>query len=367
MTTDKVRVGLVFGGRSTEHSVSVVSAASVLAALDPERYDVVALGITRDGRWVLAPDQPAALAATAEGLPVLAEDLAPLVLAGDPTVQGLVPLGAGAVDHIAGVDVVFPLLHGPYGEDGTLQGLLELAGLPYVGSGVFASAAAMDKQQMKLVLRGHGLPVGPYEVVTPRQWEQDPRGVVLRLQEKLGTAGFRQTGERWFEHRHLQGDRRRATWSRRSSWLDGLIPRSSSRACCAGREIECGVLEGPDGPEASLPSEIHVHGDHAFYDFEAKYLDEGTSFDIPALLTAEETAAVQAMACAAFEALGCEGLARVDFFLGPDGLVVNEVNTMPGFTPASMFPRMWAASGVDYPALVDRLLTSALTRRRGLR
>jgi D-alanine-D-alanine ligase len=366
VTTDKVRVGLVFGGRSTEHSVSVVSAASVLAALDPQRYDVVAIGITQDGRWVLAPDQPTALAATAEGLPVLAEDLAPLVLAGDPTVQGLVPLSVGAVDPIAGVDVVFPLLHGPYGEDGTLQGLLELAGLPYVGSGVFASAAAMDKQQMKLVLRGHGLTVGPYEVVTPRQWEHDPRGVLLRLQENLPMPVFVKPA-RGGSSIGISKVTDAVDLVEAIELARRADPKVVVEAMLQGREIECGVLEGPSGPEASLPSEIHVHGDHTFYDFEAKYLDQGTSFDIPALLSPQETAAVQAMACEAFEALGCEGLARVDFFLGPEGLVVNEVNTMPGFTPASMFPRMWAASGVDYPALVDRLLTSALTRRRGLR
>jgi D-alanine-D-alanine ligase len=360
----KVRVGLVFGGRSTEHSVSVVSAASVLAVLDRDRYDVVAIGITQDGRWVLAPDQPAALAGSAGNLPVLAEDLAPVVLAGDPTVTGLVPLGSGGA--VAGLDVVFPLLHGPYGEDGTLQGLLELAGLPYVGSGVFASAAAMDKQQMKLVLRGNGLPVGPYEVITPREWELDPRGVILRITEALEAPLFVKPA-RGGSSIGISKVVDRADLPEAIELARRYDPKVIVEAMLAGREIECGVLEGPDGSEASLPSEIHVHSGHEFYDFEAKYLDEGTGFDIPALLSDDETAAVQAMACAAFDALGCEGLARVDFFLGPEGLVVNEVNTMPGFTPASMFPRMWAASGVDYPTLVDRLLTSALTRRRGLR
>ncbi len=360
--TGRVRVGLVFGGRSTEHSVSCVSAASVLAVLDRDRYDVVAIGITQDGRWVLAPDQPAAL--RSDSLPVLAEGLAPLVLAGDPTVQGLVSLGDGP--GVEGVDVVFPLLHGPYGEDGTLQGLLELAGLPYVGSGVFASAAAMDKQHMKLVLKGHGLPVGPYEVVTPREWEQDPGAVVLRLSESLSLPVFVKPA-RGGSSIGISKVTEAADLPEAVEVARRYDPKVVVEAMLPGREIECGVLEGPDGPEASLPSEIHVHPDRAFYDFEAKYLDEGTGFDIPAQLSADETAAVQAMACAAFEALGCEGLARVDFFLGPHGLVVNEVNTMPGFTPASMFPRMWAASGVDYPTLVDRLLTCALTRRRGLR
>jgi D-alanine-D-alanine ligase len=360
--TAKVRVGLVFGGRSTEHSVSCVSAASVLAAVDRDRYDVVAIGITQDGRWVLAADQPAAL--TSGSLPVVAGDLSQLVLAGDPTVTGLVSPGGGP--GIPAVDVVFPLLHGPYGEDGTLQGLLELAGLPYVGSGVFASAAAMDKQHMKLVLAGHRLPVGPYEVVTPRQWEQDPRAVLRRIGERLSLPVFVKPA-RGGSSIGISKVTDAADLQEAVELARRYDPKVVVETMLAGREIECGVLEGPDGPQASLPSEIHLHPDHAFYDFEAKYLDEGTGFDIPAVLTAAETKAVQDMACAAFDALGCEGLARVDFFLGPDGLVVNEVNTMPGFTPASMFPRMWAASGVDYPTLVDRLLTSALNRRRGLR
>jgi D-alanine-D-alanine ligase len=344
-----------------------VSAASVLAVLDPTRYDVVAIGITQDGRWVLAPDQPAALRAVEGRLPVLADDLAPVVLAGDPTVQGLVPLSPGAaIEGLEGLDVVFPLLHGPYGEDGTLQGLLELAGLPYVGSGVFASAAAMDKQQMKLVLRGHGLPVGPYEVVTAREWERDPRAVVLRLAGTLGLPVFVKPA-RGGSSIGISKVTDAADLPEAVEVARRYDPKVVVEAMLPGREIECGVLEGPDGPEASLPSEIHVDDDHAFYDFEAKYLDQGTSFDIPAALTGAETAQVQQLACRAFDALGCEGLARVDFFLTADGIVINEVNTMPGFTPASMFPRMWAATGVDYPTLVDRLLTSALTRRQGLR
>ncbi len=367
---NKVRVGLVFGGRSTEHSVSCVSAASVLEVLDRDRYDVIAIGITRQGQWVLAPDTPAALTASAgdrDGLPTVAEGLDPLVMAGDPTVQGLVPLGSAAgPDRIAAVDVVFPLLHGPYGEDGTLQGLLELAGVPYVGSGVFASAAAMDKQHMKLVLEGHGLPVGPYEVVTAREWESAPATVLARVAGRLTWPVFvkpaRGGSSIGISKVSDPADLADAIEVARRS-----DPKVVIESMLAGREIECGVLEGADGPEASLPSEIHVHPDHAFYDFEAKYLDGATAFDIPAKLTDDETAAVQAMACAAFDALGCEGLARVDFFLGPDGLVVNEVNTMPGFTPASMFPRMWAATGVDYPTLVDRLLNTALARRPGLR
>jgi D-alanine-D-alanine ligase len=362
-----VRVGLVFGGRSTEHSVSCVSAASVLAVLDRERYDVVAIGITQDGRWVLAPDQPAQLEARDGRLPVLADDLAAVVLAGDPTVHGLVPLSGGAAGNgLDSLDVVFPLLHGPYGEDGTLQGLLELAGLPYVGSGVFASAAAMDKQHMKLVLRGHGLPVGPYDVVLPREWEHDPRAVVRRVLDQLGLPVFVKPA-RGGSSIGISKVTDAADLPEAIEAARRYDPKVVIEGMLAGREIECGVLDGPAGVEASLPCEILIDGTHAFYDFEAKYLDEGTAFDIPARLSDAETAAVRAMACQAFDALGCEGLARVDFFLTADGLVINEVNTMPGFTPTSMYPRMWAASGVDYPEVVDRLVRAALARGSGLR
>ena len=365
----KPRVAVVFGGRSSEHAISCISAGSVLAAIDRDAYDVVPIGISREGRWVLAADEPAKLAITGGTLPAVEESGSPVVLSGDPTSRGMVVLEPGKVPRELGsVDVVLPLLHGPYGEDGTMQGLLELAGVGYVGSGVFASAAAMDKGHMKALLAAAGLPTGPYAVVTPRQWATD------RAAARETVAGL---GFPVFVKPCRAGSSVGITKVRQPDALDEAIetarshdPRVIVEALVEGREIECGVLEGLDGgePEASVPGEIVVTG-HEFYDFDAKYLpDEGTRLDVPADLPADVVDQVRAMACAAFDALACEGLARVDFFLEAGGRVlVNEVNTMPGFTPSSMFPLLWQASGLDYPALVDRLIRTAVQRPTGLR
>jgi D-alanine-D-alanine ligase len=369
-TTRRTRVAVVFGGRSTEHAVSCVSAGSVLAVIDRDRYDVVPVGISREGRWVLAADDPEALAITSGELPEVAGDGAAVVLSGDPTHRGLAVYEPGEMPQELGeVDVVLPLLHGAYGEDGTLQGLLELAGVPYVGSGVFASAAAMDKGHMKTLLQGAGLPVGRYAVVTPRAWATDPAAV----RETAASLGYP-----LFVKPARAGSSVGISKVHEPSGLDEAVelarqhdPRVVLEAALEGREIECGVLEGLDGgpPEASLPGEVVVGGDHEFYDFAAKYLpDEGTDLIVPADLPDRVVAEVRRFACAAFEALSCEGLARVDFFVGHDGtVVINEVNTMPGFTPVSMFPLMWKATGLDYPALVDRLVQTALGRPSGLR
>jgi D-alanine-D-alanine ligase len=368
-TRRKPRVAVVFGGRSTEHGVSCVSAGSVLAAIDRDRYDVVPVGISREGRWVLAADEPEKLAITGGQLPGVEESGgAAVVLAGDPTHRGLVVQEPGTVpEELGEVDVVLPLLHGPYGEDGTLQGLLELAGVPYVGSGVFASAAAMDKGHMKTLLRGAGLPVAPYAVVTDRAWSSD-RAVVRETVASLGFPVFvkpaRAGSSVGITKVHRPGEVDDAIEEARRHDLRVVV-----EAGVQGREIECGVLEGTDGgaPEASVPGEIVVGGGHEFYDFAAKYLpDEGTDLVVPADLPDPVVAEVQDLSVRAFEALACEGLARVDFFLTPTGLVVNEVNTMPGFTPVSMFPLMWRASGLDYPALVERLVETALSRHPGL-
>jgi D-alanine-D-alanine ligase len=364
----KPRVAVVFGGRSTEHGVSCVSAGSVLAAIDRDRYDVVPVGISREGRWVLAADEPEKLAITGGELPGVEEGGAAVVLAGDPTHRGLLVQEPGSVPQELGeVDVVLPLLHGPYGEDGTVQGLLELAGVPYVGSGVFASAAAMDKGHMKTLLQGAGLPVGPYAVVTARAWDSDKAAV----RESVASLGFpvfvkpaRAGSSVGITKVHGPGELDDAVEEARRHDLRVVV-----EAGVEGREIECGVLEGRDGaaPEASLPGEIVVGGGHEFYDFAAKYLpDEGTDLVVPADLPDDVVRQVQDLSVRAFEALACEGLARVDFFLTPTGLVVNEVNTMPGFTPVSMFPLMWRASGLDYPALVERLVETALARHPGL-
>jgi D-alanine-D-alanine ligase len=369
-SSERVRIAVVFGGRSTEHAISCISASSVLRAIDRSRFEVVPIGIATDGRWVLAPDDADRLAVVDGRLPEVDSGGESVVLAGDPTIRGLVAMTATeASDRLAAVDVVLPLLHGPYGEDGTIQGLLELAGVPYVGSGVLASAVSMDKEYMKAVLTARGFPVGPYAVVRPREWETDRQAVLEKLRE-LGLPVFVKPARGGSSI----GITKVTSYADLEAAVDEARlsdPKVVVEAMVRGREIECGVLEGADGsdrPDASVPAEIRVTGDHDWYDFTAKYLDDVTEFDIPADLDAPTIAAVRKMACDAFDALSCEGLARVDFFLTAAGeLVVNEVNTMPGFTPASMFPRMWAATGIDYPALVERLVTTALQRRSGLR
>ncbi|KOT88978.1 D-alanine--D-alanine ligase [Streptomyces sp. NRRL F-5755] len=372
----KPRVAVVFGGRSSEHAVSVVTAGAVLSAIDREKYDVLPIGITAEGRWALTADDPARMVITDRKLPSVAE-LAETAegavqLPADPTSREVVYSEPGSVPKaLGGVDVVFPVLHGPYGEDGTIQGLLELSGVPYVGSGVLASAAGMDKEYMKRVFVSYGLPVGPYEVVRPREWEQADGGAAAR-QRIVDFAA--EHGWPIFVKPARAGSSMGISKVDDISGLDAAIeearrhdPKILVEALLTGREIECGVLEFEDGPRGSLPAEIPPVSDHTFYDFEAKYIDSATGL-VPAPLTVEQTAEVQELAVRAFEALSCEGLARVDFFLQDDGTyVINEINTMPGFTPISMYPRMWQESGVSYPELIDRLVRSALRRPTGLR
>jgi D-alanine-D-alanine ligase len=343
----RIRVAVVFGGRSGEHGVSCLSAAAILRALDRDRYEVVPVGILPDGRWVLAPDDASALEPRGGRLASVSEGTEVAVRSGGYRVV------ASALPH--DLDVVFPVLHGPYGEDGTVQGLLELAGVPYVGAGVFASAAAMDKQHMKTLLRAAGLPVGDYAVLP------------------LGTAPLPpQFPPPWFVKPARAGSSLGISRVEDPAGLDAAVELARRydakvlvEAAIPGREIEIGVLEEPggSGARASRPAEILLQG-HDFYDFEAKYQPEaGTGFRIPADLTAEQEDRLAQLAVAAFHALDVAGLARVDFFLRPDAtFVVNELNTMPGFTPQSMFPRMWEASGVSYTELVDRLIALALER-----
>ncbi|MEJ7705187.1 MAG: D-alanine--D-alanine ligase family protein [Geodermatophilaceae bacterium] len=353
----RIRVAVVFGGRSAEHAISCVSAGNVMRALDRDRYDVVPVGITAEGSWVLAADDPAALQIHDGELPEVSKGAA-VVLSGDPAARGLILLdavaGPAALDS---VDVVFPVLHGSYGEDGTIQGLLEMTGLPYVGAGVFASAAGMDKEFTKKLLAAAGLPVGQYAVLRPHailsEVDRDRLGLPVFVKPARAGSSI--------------GITKVTDWS----GLDAAVTTARAvdtkvivEAAVSGREIECGVLEGVGGgpPEASVPGEIRIVGDHEWYDFEAKYLDDACEFDVPAVLPGEVTEQLRGMACQAFTALSCEGLARVDFFLTDVGPVVNEINTMPGFTEISMFPRMWEASGLSYPALMDRLIASALAR-----
>jgi D-alanine-D-alanine ligase len=366
----RIRVAVVFGGRSSEHAISCVSAGSVLGHLDRERFEIVPVGITPEGGWVLGRDDPEALSIQNRQLPVVDSTGTAIALPADPTRGGLVRLDPGrAGEVLSAVDVVFPVLHGPYGEDGTIQGLLELAGTPYVGAGVLASAAAMDKEFTKKLLAAEGLPVGDVVVLRP--------GVATlsdAQRDRLGLPVFVKPARAGSS----VGITKVASWAALPAAIATARehdPKVLVEAAVVGREVECGVLEFPDGSvRASLPAEIRLVGSGAdgsapeFYDFESKYLDDVCEFDIPAKLDDATTERVRELAIAAFTALDCQGLARVDFFALEDGsLVVNEVNTMPGFTPISMFPRMWAVTGVDYPALLGTLIETALARGTGLR
>ncbi|MEU1622321.1 D-alanine--D-alanine ligase family protein [Streptomyces sp. NPDC005722] len=370
----KPRVAVVFGGRSSEHAISVVTAGAVLSAIDRDKYDVLPIGITTDGRWALTADDPSRMAIADRALPSV-EQLAEssdgsVVLPVDPASREVVYSEPGSVPKVLGdVDVVFPMLHGPYGEDGTLQGLLELSGVPYVGSGVLASAVGMDKEYMKRVFVSFGLPVGPYVVIRPREWENDPAAARAKVVEFAADHGWPV-----FVKPARAGSSMGISKVNDLAGLDEAIeearrhdPKVLVESLLRGREIECGVLEFEDGPRASVPAEIPPVTAHDFYDFEAKYIDSAEGV-VPAPLTPEQTAEVQRLAVAAFDAASCEGLVRADFFLQEDGeFVINEINTMPGFTPISMYPRMWRESGVGYAELVDRLIQAALRRSTGLR
>lgn len=349
-------MAVVLGGRSSEHAISCLSATSVVDSLDRSRYDVVAIGISRAGGWVELPDDPRAWSTTGDRLPEVGA-----------AVSGSAASTEQAIALLAEADVVFPVLHGPWGEDGTIQGLLETIGVPYVGSGVLASAAAMDKGVMKSLLVSAGLPVGPWRVITDRQWRTDRGAALDRVAElespvfvKPARAGSSVGISKVTDHSDLVD----AIESARA-WDPRVIVEAQ---IAPAREIECGVLTDEIGrPFSSACAEIRVRAGHDFYDFEAKYLDDSADLIVPAEITDEITDEVRRLSTAAFDALGCEGLARVDFFVTPLDIVINEVNTMPGFTPISMFSRMWAASGMDYPGLVDHLVSDALRRAPGLR
>ncbi|MFJ7117162.1 D-alanine--D-alanine ligase family protein [Streptomyces albogriseolus] len=370
----KPRVAVVFGGRSSEHGISVVTAGAVLKAIDRTRYDVLPIGITQDGRWALTADEPERMAIAERRTPSvdqLAESTeGTVVLPVDPADREVVYSEPGSVPKALGeVDVVFPVLHGPYGEDGTLQGMLELSGIPYVGSGVLSSAVGQDKEYMKRVFTSFGLKVGPYLVIRPREWARDEAAARKRIVDFAGEHGWP-----LFVKPARAGSSIGITKVDDLSGLDDAVaeaqrhdPKILVEAALRGREIECGVLEFEDGPRASLPAEIPPPDAHAYYDFEAKYIDS-TPGVVPAPLTDEETAEVRRLAVEAFDAASCEGLVRADFFLTEDGeFVINEINTMPGFTPISMYPQMWQATGVSYQELVDLLIQAALRRSTGLR
>ncbi|MDN5724929.1 MAG: D-alanine--D-alanine ligase [Propionibacteriales bacterium] len=367
--TERKRVAIVFGGASSEHAISCLTAASVAKAIDTEKYEVVGIGITPTGRWVrFGSGAMAALTMQGDTLPAVGEDAPEAVLLKSGTGGQVATRADGALAELGEIDVAFALLHGPFGEDGTIQGLFEMNGIPYVGSGVLASAVGMDKNYMKLVLSASGIPIGPFVTITPREWESD-RGACLESINALtfpvyvkparggSSVGITKVADPVDLPKAIEFARR---YDPKVIIEQGLVD---------ARELECGVLETPAGPRASVVAEIRVHSSTGMYDFATKYLPgDQVDIDVPAQLPPEDTARVQELSLKVFGALGCEGLARVDFFLTAEGrLICNEINTMPGFTATSMYPQLWAASGVPYPEVIDTLIQQALDRRPGLR
>lgn len=360
--TKRIKVAVLYGGRSNEHSVSCVSAGSILGNLDPQRYEAIPIGITAAGAWVPGVADPAELA--------IRDRVLPTVPAGTAVEPGVL---------LDGVDVVFPILHGPFGEDGTVQGLLELAGIPYVGPGVLGSATAMDKEYTKKLLACEGLPVGTQIVLRPGVATLDAAG-----RELIGLPAFVKPARGGSSIGITKVD----DWDQ----LDAAIgmarkhdPKVIVEAAIVGREVECGVLEFPDGRvRASVVAEIRVPEAESapeddavgvpsssavpdFYDFDAKYLDDVCDIDVPAALDDAVADQIRDLSVRAFRALYCQGMARVDFFVTADGPVINEINTLPGFTPISMYPRMWEEAGIDYPTLISTLVDTALSYGTGLR
>jgi D-alanine-D-alanine ligase len=355
----RIRLAILYGGRSAEHQVSVVSARSVMEALDPDRFEVVPVAITRTGAWLLPDRSPLELAASDGTLPEVEAAGTEVTLR--PEQQGGSLTGSG----VGGVDVVFPILHGPFGEDGTVQGLFELADLPYVGSGVLASALAMDKAMAKVVLAHAGLPQAPYLVVPERDWQADPERVAAEVAGRLAYPVFSKPARLGSSI----GISKVKTPAGLAAGLAAAFAHDSKALVeqgVAARELECGVL-GNDAPEASVVGEVIPS--HEFYDFEAKYLDESLKLEIPAQVPDAVRVKVRELSLRAFQALDCEGFARVDFFFeeATGRVLLNEVNTIPGFTPKSMFPMLWAASGLAYPDLVARLVELAVERHAARR
>jgi D-alanine-D-alanine ligase len=381
----KLRVGILFGGRSGEHEISLLSAASVFKAIDPNKYEVVPIGITKDGRWLTASDAERLLHGNASegaratlraGDPDTTASAAVLqngeavVFPPEPHKSSMTPFQTNtpvrrASDRAINVDIIFPVLHGTFGEDGTIQGLLELADIPYVGAGVLGSAAGMDKDIMKSLFRAAGLAIVKHVTVLRSEWESSPKKVQKLVESKLkypvfvkpanlgSSVGISKARDR----KELGPAIDEAAKFDRKIVIEEGVGGKKNKA----REIECSVL-GNDKPEASVPGEIVPSAE--FYDYSAKYLDEGSRLIIPAKLTKAETKKVQDLAIAGFRAVDCSGLARVDFLMDPKTrkIYLNEINTMPGFTSISMYPKLWAASGVGYSELISRLIQLGLDR-----
>jgi D-alanine-D-alanine ligase len=384
----KIRVAVVFGGRGPEHAVSCMGGGNMLGSIDRAKYDVVPIGITRDGGWVQVADDPARLTVSGGELPsveaVAEPDSAVVPWAGG----GVIASAPGKIPHLLGeVDVVLPVLHGPFGEDGTIQGLLEMAGVPYVGAGVLASAISMDKEYMKLIFRAKGLPVGPYVVLRERDWLADGQTAEVaneragdtsdQLERKRVLDEIAELGWPLFVKPARGGSSIGTSKAHDLAQLRESIalarqydPKVLVEAAIDGHEIEVSVLEGINGapPDTSVPGQLMIDGGEEFWDFEAKYLDTASGMAIPAPIPSGDADEIRRLAAAAFDAVSCEGLARVDFFYTADGeILINEINTIPGLSPASYFQKMWEASGLPFPQLIDRLLQTALRKRRGLR
>lgn len=369
------RVLLVFGGRSGEHEISCATAAAFLRAIDREKWDVLPTGITRDGQWVRVEDDPSLFEFTDNGgQQVLAGETRVMLAPGGASLLEVTYEGeAGAsravsVEDLGSVDVVLPLIHGPYGEDGTIQGLMEMSDVRYVGCGVLSSAICMDKHLTKTVLKAAGIEVGRWELVTTREWNNDRDGVESRIAH-LGYPVFVKPCRAGSSLGITRVDGPDALAAAMDE-AQAHDPRVIVEASTVGREIECGVLESADGTISTAPLGEIVVPEGGFYDYDSKYVDtEAIGLECPASIDPLAEAEIRRTAARAFEALACEGLARVDFFYDPNtgAISINEVNTMPGFTPYSMYPQVWAAAGLSYPELVDHLLEVALARRLGLR
>lgn len=367
-------IALMFGGRSSEHGISCVTAGGILSAIDRSRYDVLAIGITRSGRMVLVDDDPAAWTIVDGTAPEVPEDgpevLLPSGAAGPGERPRLRIVREGRLEELAEIDAVMPLLHGPYGEDGTLQGALELLDVPYVGSGVLASAQSMDKISTKATLTHAGLEVADGVNTHRDRWEAEREQLLAAVLETLPAP--------WFVKPSRAGSSMGVTRVSDPTRLEAAVleafahdPRVLIEAGVHGREVECGVLQGRDGapPRTTVPGEVRLGEDVDFYDYGSKYFGRGTvHIDVPAQLTEAQAEAVREAAATAFTALGLEGLGRIDVFLTPeDRVIINEVNTMPGFTPFSMFPVLWENMGLGYRELITELVELAIARPHGLR
>jgi D-alanine-D-alanine ligase len=356
----KLTVVILFGGRSSEHSISCATAGGVLGAIDRERYDVIPVGITRDGAFTLQPDDAAGFELRPERLPEVVDNATRILWPESASSRELRVADADGVRSLGDVDVVFPILHGPFGEDGTVQGMLELTGLPYVGNGVLASSVGMDKHFTKTVLAAAGIDVAPWVTVDPRSWQRD-NDLWRRRAEALGLPVFVKPARAGSS----VGVTKVSAWDELDAALEVAFAEDGKaliEQAVVGREVECGVLSSRNGggTRVSVAGEIIVTG-RDFYDFEAKYLDDTVvQLVCPADLADGELAEMQRVAARAFEAIGGSGLARVDFFYTGESFVVNELNTMPGFTPISMFPKCWIASGLSYPQLIDELIELGL-------